>query len=213
MTTAPASRTHGRRFVLHPVSWKQYEGLLREFGDRHLFLTYYRGTLEFMSPSFPHDRYSRLIFMLVRVMAEELNVPIISAGTTTFRRKSLKVGIEADEAFYTTHERSMRGLKEVDLAIDPPPDLAIEVEVSRRMGKRTAIYARLGIPEVWSFNGEKLKVQVLGSNKRYTVVDCSPTFPRVPLATVNAFILNGVSSEENEWLKSFRALIKNLPSA
>ena len=135
-TVASVPKVRSNRLILHNVSWRRYESLLRQFADRHLFLTYYRGTLEMMSPSFPHDRYSRLIFQLIHALARHKRLPIVSAGSTTLRRKRVKVGIEADEAFYIKNVDAVLGLEEIDLTIHPPPDLAVEIEVSRRMGKR-----------------------------------------------------------------------------
>ena len=128
MTLTARALSPSRWIVLHDIDWDFYEQLLRRVAQQHVFVTYNRGTLELMSPTYPHDRASRLFFMLVHVLAEELGTPIISAGTTTWRRKSRKAGLEADESFYLKHSARMRGKRKIDLRHDPPPDLAIEVE-------------------------------------------------------------------------------------
>ena len=208
-TVAPARKIRSNRLVLHNVSWRLYESLLRQLGDRHLFLTYYQGTLEMMSPSFPHDRYSRLIFMLIHALARHQQLPIVSAGSTTLRRKSVKVGIEADEAFYMKNAQTVLGLDEIDLAIHPPPDLAVEIEISRRLGKRKSVYQKLGIPEVWSFDGNDLVVRVLRSTGRYRRVVNSPTFPDISLIEIARFARDGLREDDTTWLSRLEEYLRS----
>src|SRR5262249_51952791 len=129
----PISIPSEQRFVLYDVDWEFYEHLLEQLDNRHVFVTYDRGALELMSPSRKHDTSGRLLFVIVHVIAEELNLPIASCGSTTFKRKRLKRGLEPDECFYIENELRVRGMREIDLSKDPPPDLAIEVEITHRV--------------------------------------------------------------------------------
>lgn len=208
-TAASVAKPAGRRLVLHNVSWRTYESLLHDIAERHLFLTYYRGTLEIMSPSFPHDRYSRLLFMLIHTLARHERLPIVSAGSTTLRRKALKVGIEADEAFYIKNAHAVLDLQEIDLAIHPPPDLAVEIEVSRRLGKRKSAYQKLKVPEVWIFDGHELKVRVLAAGGRYVQADRSPTFANVSREDLARFTREGLREDEVTWINRFEEHLKS----
>jgi Uma2 family endonuclease len=211
--TAPIRKSGGRRFVLHGVSWDEYEAMLTALENRHVFVSYYKGTLELMSPHYPHDRSSRLLLFFVAALAEAFNIPLHSVGTTTFRRKQFKVGLEADEAFYTFNSKKIRARKiskkeSINLEIDPPPDLAIEVEISRRLGARSKIYACLGVPEVWKFNGVRLTFNVLQKDGTYKIVEKSPTFPKVTTDEIAGWLQSGIFRDDMEWLKDVRAWLK-----
>jgi Uma2 family endonuclease len=207
-TSLPTRVSRGRRFVLHDVTWDLYESMLKGLENRHIFLTYYKGTLELMSPSYPHDRGSRLLYSLMQMLAEAFDVPLHAVGSTTFRLKRYKVGLEADEAFYTYNAPRVFGKDEINLEVDPPPDLAIEVEVSRRLGVRAKVYARLRVPEIWKYNGVRLTILVLQKNGKYKVVDKSPTFPHVTPDELVELLRAARSRDDIEWLKEVRSWLK-----
>ena len=204
---APTSRLP-QRFVFYDVDWDFYDAVLKRVSGRHVFATYDRGTLEIMSPSYLHDRVARLLYLLIHTLAQELGIPISSAGTTTWRRKRLGAGLEADEAFYLRNEPRIRGKKKINLRQDPPPDLAVEVEVSRRMGKRTKVYSRLGIPEVWRYRPGRLTVTVLQEDGSYLPEERSPTFPADDPADLARFVEQGLASNESEWVRKFREWVQ-----
>src|SRR4051794_37130457 len=130
-TLAEPTATNEQRFRLDWVDWDFYEYVLDKLGDRHLFVTFDDGSIELMSPSYKHDVRGRCLGLLVNVLAEELQVRLKGAGSTTFQRKDLKIGLEPDQCFYIKNFERIRGKDKIDLAVDPPPDLAIEIEVSR----------------------------------------------------------------------------------
>ncbi len=117
------------RVVLRGVSWTTYRALSQDLesepGKR---LTYDQGMLEIMVPLPPREAYKKLMGRLVEVITEETETEIRSLGSTTWRRDDLRKGLEADECYYIQHEQAVRGKAEIDLTIDPPPDLAIEVD-------------------------------------------------------------------------------------
>src|SRR5207248_5409431 len=115
-----------QRFLLEDADWQLYESLLQRVGHRHIFIRYDHGRLELMSPSFKHDRRGRAICILSNVLAEELNIPIQGGGSTTFRRQDLDQGLEPDECFYVKNVEHIRERDEINLSVDPPPDLALE---------------------------------------------------------------------------------------
>jgi Uma2 family endonuclease len=193
----------GSRFILHDVSWQGYETLLREVGDRHVFITYDRGTLEFMSPSPKHERVSSLITRLIWAYTEELRIPIATFGMTTWRREDLARGLEADNCFYIANEALVRTRDDLDLERDPPPDLAIEVEVSRSALDRLSIYKALKVGELWCWADEKLSIQLLGKDE-YEPADRSRNLPGLPPEIVEQFVAMRVKLDELNWVLKFR---------
>jgi Uma2 family endonuclease len=154
------SRRHpppGRCLRLSCVDWKTYSRLLHAFAERPgIRLTYDRGELEIMSPTLEHDDDGRVLGMFVLVLTGELGLPIKPGGSTTLRRRLLRRGIEADECFWITNAHRIAGRRRLDLRTDPPPDLAIEVDVTHSSLDRLAIYAALGVPEIWRLAGDTL---------------------------------------------------------
>jgi Uma2 family endonuclease len=202
----------GKRQLLRGVSWKTYESLLADYADhRHVFLTYYRGVLEIMSPSYDHDAGSRLLLLLVHEMGVGLGLAFRTAGSTTLRRRDLKMGLEADESFYFRNEGAIRGKRGIDLNVDPPPDLAIEVEVSRRLGVRSTIYAELGVPELWKWKDDHLSVRLLQADGAYVPSIISPTFRQVPLSDIDRFVVLGFTESQTTWTLKVREWIGTLP--
>ncbi len=208
MTTITDEIIQPDLYVLHDVSWEFYEACLQELGDRNIRLTYDRGTLEFMSPSEKHDRSKRLLGRLIETLTEELEIEIRSEGSTTWRKKRKKRGLEPDECYYVEHEPLVRGRETIDPAVDPPPDLAIEVEVSRRVVDRLGIYAALGVREIWRYGGDGFRVFVLRDDGKYHHADRSPSFPFLPLDEVNGFLTRSNEMGETAWVRSFRAWVR-----
>ena len=205
MKTLAAPAEQG--FVLGGMDWELYEALLERIGDRHVFVTYDRGSLEIMSPSREHEVYARLIGRFIAVLALELDIPIASGGMTTFRRKDLDRGLEPDDCYWIQNEARIRGKKRVDLSRDPPPDLAIEVEISRRLLDREGIYASLRIPEVWCYDGHKLKI--LGLVKgRHRVCEASLALPMLPPAVVERFLRKLETTDETSVLRAFQMWVR-----
>src|SRR5687767_3883479 len=189
----------GSRFILHDVSWQGYQILLREVGDRHVFITYDRGTLEFISPSPKHERVAGLITRLIWTYTEEMRIPTASFGMTTWRREDLDRGLEADSCLYILNEPLVRGREDVDLTRDPPPDLAIEVEVTRSALDRLSIYKALRIGELWRWADERLSVQLLESGE-YQPATRSRNLPGLPPEIVESFISRRTGMDELTWI-------------
>ena len=130
-----------------------------------------------MSPSWKHERYAEVFGSLIRIVASDLKLPLIGGGSTTFRSRESEVGLEPDRCFYIRHASAVMGKRELDLAVDPPPDLVVEIEVSRRIIDRLELYAALRVPEVWRCDGKRLEVLTL-SGGNYLVSDKSGVFPQ-----------------------------------
>lgn len=198
---APQPESPG--FLLRDVSWEFYEAVLREVGDQKVFVTYDHGSLELMSPSWKHERYAELFGSLIRIIAGELKLPLIGGGSTTFRSRESAVGLEPDRCFYIQHATVITGKRELDLSVDPPPDLVIEIEISRRMIDRLELYAALGVPEVWRCDGKRLEVLLL-SGGTYRAAEKSATFPSIRTDQIVSIIEQSWMTDETAWAESAR---------
>jgi Uma2 family endonuclease len=207
MATAQQLSTE-QRFVLDCVDWKTYRAFLKALDERHVRVTYDRGTLELMTLSHSHEWSSSLLGQFVEVLTEELNMPRHSAGSTTFKRKRRKRGLEPDRSYYLGNEHKVRGKEEIDLRRDPPPDLALEVDISRSCLDRLGIYAALGVPEVWRFDGQTLQVHQLQADGKYAVCDRSMHFPYLPLTELVGFLQRRTLTDEMSLVRSFREWVR-----
>src|SRR4030095_5437936 len=140
------------------IRWATYVALLEDFGEHRGRLTYDRGRLEIVSPTKKRGRLKKLLARLIETFTEEVGIKIQSVSSTTLNRGDLQRGVEADECYYVASEAAVRDKEEIDLTRDPPPDLVIEVEVSKRLLGRVPIYAAMGVPEAWRFDGKNLRV-------------------------------------------------------
>jgi Uma2 family endonuclease len=166
-----------QRLTLDDVDWGTYTRVLRALDERRLRITYDQGTLEIMTITHEHESDSRFLGRLAITLTEELNLPIKGGGTTTFRRRQKERGLEPDDCYWIASEPSVRGKRKIDLRGDPPPDLAIEVDVTHSSLDRMAIYASLAIPEVWRYDGKVLTFNELQPDGSYAVIAHSKAFP------------------------------------
>ena len=207
MSTIPQPATPGEpRAVPKDVAWEEYTcpcgrcaagGPFAGPGDR--------GVLEIMTPLFRHDNSGRFLGRLVTTATEELNLPIASGGSTTLRRRRRRRGLEPDECTGSPIQLRVRGRKRLNLRIDPPPDLAIEVDVTRSSLDRMSIYAQLNVPEVWRLDVPGLTFHVLQASGDYAVSATSRAFPWLTSADEAGFLSLLGQEEENAILRQFRA--------
>src|SRR5438874_7623794 len=169
-----------QRLVLYGVSWPEYGRVLRALAERPgVRLTYDRGTLELMTLSLEHESLVRFFNLLILALTLELGLPLKGGGSTTFRRRRRRRGLEPDECYWIANERLVRGKDKIDLRRDPPPDLALEVDISYSTLDRMAIYAALRVPEVWRFDGLALTFHVLAPDGTYSTETNSKAMPQV----------------------------------
>jgi Uma2 family endonuclease len=213
MATAAEPRsktlTPEQRVVLRAVGWEGYETILALVGDGHTRLTYDRGDLELMSPSMDHEFLKTRVARLIEALTEELDIPCEGAGSTTWRKRLKECGLEPDECYYLANSGRVIGRKKIDLTIDPPPDLAIEIEISRSALDRMGIYAALGVPEVWRLDGETLRIARLQPDGTYTEVATSPGLPALPPDEVVRWMRLGEDMGQTPWIRQFRAWVRD----
>jgi Uma2 family endonuclease len=188
-----------QRVLLRNVSWETYERLLAENLDHSSpRFTYHRGVLEIMSPSAEHEWYNQLVSHLVKLLARELRSDILSLGSTTFKREEAEKGFEPDSSYYVTHVKQMRGKKRIDLAIDPPPDLLVEVVVTHPSLSKFPICAAFGVPEIWSYDGNRLRIYRL-SGSDYTDMPSSGIFSELEAKQLTDFLELGKALDSLAW--------------
>lgn len=200
--------TGEQRTFLQGISWNLYENLIAEIGDGgKARLSYHRGDLEFMTPLPSHENYNRQIDRAIVVLAEELDLDYNLFGSMTIKRQDLEAGKEPDSCYYIANELAVRGKVKLDFDRDPPPDLALEIDITSSSLNQLALYATLGVGEVWRYDGAALIFYQLQSGK-YAVVDRSSTFPILAPDRVLEFLTDCQTHGVNQAVKILRKWIQ-----
>ena len=171
--------------------------------------TFDQGVLEIMSPSPEHEKFNRRIAQLVLAITEQMDIESEDLGSTTFRREELERGFEPDSCFYIQNERQILGKDRIDLAVDPPPDLVIEVDIISPSINKLPIYAEFGIPEVWRYDGEKLEILQPG-DEGYVEVSESVSLPELKSAVLTGLVERSKSLRRTVWLREVREAVRKL---
>jgi Uma2 family endonuclease len=193
---------------LEGVSWDEYETLLEQAGERPIRFTYDNGRLEIMTMSHEHEWDKRIIGRLIELMAIVLNIPFHSGGSNTMKRKLKKKGLEPDECYWFHNEKQMRGKKRLDLKVDPPPELALEIDVTRSVIKRMRIYAALRVGEVWRLKRERLMAYLLQPDGSYLESERSGVFPFLRMAELQPFLDRAATTDEATLAREFMAWVE-----
>lgn len=198
------------RVVLKNISWQSYQSLIIDFErEPAMRLTYDRGTLEIRMPLAPHEPYKKILGRLIETATEELDLEIRSLGSLTCSREDLAKGLEPDQCYYIQHEAIVRGVEQIDLTNLPPPDLAVEIDITSSSLDRFSIYADLKVPEIWRYDGENLSIyELIGSE--YIIRDSSIALPRLKTTDILRFLSLSASTGENSLVKQFRQWVKTL---
>ncbi|KAB8314076.1 Uma2 family endonuclease [Tolypothrix campylonemoides VB511288] len=197
----------GQRVLLQDVTWQEFEKILDELGEhRAARIAYDDGTLEIMTPLPEHEDDKEIIGDLVKALLEELDIEFRSLGSTTFKNQKMAQGIEPDQCFYIQNESKIRGKKRLDLTVDPPPDLALEVDITSRT--HPSIYKAIKVPELWRFDKRKLQINVLRDGS-YVESQESLNFPGLPLVEViSQYLEQSKTAGRNATLKAFRLWVR-----
>jgi Uma2 family endonuclease len=193
------------------VSWKTFSRLLEELGDqRNQRLSYYLGNLEIMSPLGEHENNNRFIDDLIRAIADELNLNLKKFGSLTLKSNQEKQAVEPDSCYYLNNEPLVRNKQHIDLTIDPPPDLVLEIDITSGSLNKLPIYATFKVPEIWRYNGKKLTVFCFNAaTNNYQQLTKSKVFSWLDLELIPQLINQSLDIGETATLKQFRQWIKN----
>lgn len=197
-----------QKLILRNISWETYESLLADHADSSApRFTYDKGALEITSPSPDHERANRAISLLVEVLAEELNLDVENLGSTAFKREDLERGFEPDSCFYIQNRSRIQGKSKIDLMIDPAPDLVIEIDITSPSINKFPIYAEIGVPEIWRYDGKALTILEL-AEQDYIERENSLAFPRVTSDDLTRFLKESKTVSRTVWLRSLRSWIQ-----
>ncbi len=208
-TTEHASSVPAAQQVaLCGVRWETYEALLADHLDRSVpHFAFDRGVLEIMSPSTPHEEDNRTLALLVEVVAEELDIDLRNVGSMTFKRQDLQRGFEPDSSFYIQHEPQVSDRTQIDLTIDPPPDLLIEIEVSNPLLDKLSIFAEMGIPEVWRLGTGGVTILRLEDGV-YLASAASLALPPLTPEALSRFVAESRALQRTAWLRLLRGWVR-----
>jgi len=198
----------GQSVMLENVSWQTFEKLLIELAEySSLRLAYDRGILEIMAPLPEHEYFKEAIGDLVKDLADELNIDYETLGSTTWKRQDLLAGVEADNCFYIQNESLIRGKLDFDLTQDPPPDLALEIDLTSKSLDRFPIYARLRLPEIWRYDQGQIKIYQL-QGETYVETNTSLAFPNFPIQEIIPFIQQNRALGKKDLRRAFRSWVR-----
>ena len=185
--------------LMDGVSWATYEALLADGGDcRQTRMAYDQGVLEIVTPSFEHERFRDVVSGVAEEILNARGLDYVRSGSVTLKQQELGRGFEADASFYVAHVSRVRGLNQIDLHNDPPPDLVIEVDVSRSSLDKLPIYAAMGVPEVWRCRSGSVYVyRLVGSG--YVETDQSEVLPSLTNSQLTAFAQEGLWESRQTW--------------
>ena len=170
--------TPGSVVTIPNVSWLEFESILEELGEkRRTTIAYSNSTLEITLPLLEHEKPKDLISDIVKILLKSAGRRYEPFGSTTFKREGA-AGIEPDACFYILNYQRMICRRRL-LPDDPPPDLAIETDVT----SKTTIdaYKIIGVPEVWVYDSGRLRIYLLQDGE-YLESDISPNFPGIAIA-------------------------------
>jgi Uma2 family endonuclease len=200
----------GAKLVVPDVTWEDYEELLQELAERpHLRVSFDSGRLEIVSPSSKHERYGEFINDLVRAYADACDSELDKLGHTTWKRKALSKGAEADGCYYIRNFERIRSKETIDLESDPPPDIVLEIEVTTDSKKKLSIYAALRVPEVWIYDGKEARFFAL-ENDQYVPIQESQFLPRLTGAMIAEAVEASKTQGQKTALAAFRARIQGM---
>jgi len=196
------------RRIFHGVTWQEYQELLDELGERRrVLVSFSEGVLEIMPLSHSHEHFKETVSRLIHVLMEELDANIEPAGSTTLQLEALQSGVEPDTSFFIKHAERMVGKQAHDLLEDPPPDLVVEIDISRPRYSKKEIYARMEVPEFWQYDGKTFRIlERVGDD--YVESESSLAFPFVRTSDLAAFLERSKTESNLAILKSFREWVR-----
>jgi len=202
----------GSTLSVYDVGWDEYDRILAQIGDSpRVRISYDNGRMQGMSPSAKHERYKNLLHDFVFILSEELDMEVLSFGSTTLRIKTTGKGAEAYDCFYIQHATQIADKEDIDLTRDPAPDLVVEVDLTHDSISKLRIYAGLGVPEIWRFDGAACHF-LHTSGGSYIESEFSLAFPFLDPERVVEFALSSVKSGPGQAARLLRSWLKSIAS-
>ncbi|BAY60525.1 hypothetical protein NIES22_05840 [Calothrix brevissima NIES-22] len=198
----------GQQMLLKDVSWQQLENILAEMGERRAArISYSHGWLEIMVPLPEHEKDKEFIGDLVKLLLDKLQIDFEPFGSTTLKNEQMRQAVEPDTSFYIQNQAAVIGKNPIDLTVDPPPDLAIEIDITSRT--RFENYELLGVPELWRYTQQGLEINLLQAGK-YIKSQSSPNFPDIPIIElVNEYVQQCLTVGRSQAMRNFKIWVQN----
>jgi Uma2 family endonuclease len=193
---------------LEHISWDDYEQLLEDLilwpGMR---VSYDHGRVEIMSPTSEHEEYKGFILRLVHVLTEEANIILEARGSSTIKQKRLRKGAEPDECFYVQNANAIIGKRTIDLNVDPPPDVIVEIDITSESLSKFPIYAAFGVPEIWRYDGQQAWMYRL-IDQDYVEIESSIALPILTPPVLVEFLELSKTHGQSVALAAFRLWVR-----
>jgi Uma2 family endonuclease len=174
--------------TFHGASWDDYEDLLDQVGEASaLRISYDDGELEVMTLSTEHEKYARFLEKLMAAISLRLRINILSFGSATMRKRRADKGKEPDACYYVRTAEVIGNRIQLDLNTDPPPDIAVEIDIHHDSLSKFPIYAALGVPELWRYDGDRLTIYQLQQDQ-YVAQETSLALPMLTSTTLTQFL-------------------------
>lgn len=197
-----------QQVILHNISWETYEKILAEHDEiSNPHFAFCDGELEIMVLGYQHESLKTKLSELATEIARVLEIDYETASSTTFSREKKQKGFEGNASYYFKNSDIIRTKKVIDLNIDPPPELVIEIDITHGSLPKFSIFSALGIEEVWRFDGDDVVFYRL-ENEDYKQVAESVCLPRVKSETVTELLFAAEEMKRSEWLKLVHRLIE-----
>jgi Uma2 family endonuclease len=195
--------------TFHDVSWEEYEDLLERVGEASgLRISFDEGKMQVMTLSTEHENDGVFIDGMLRLLSIRLRINIRFFGSATIRKKQRRKGKEPDCCFYVQTASLLGNRQKLNFEKDPPPDVAVEIDIHHESRDKFAIYAGLGVPEVWLYNGKQLTIHLLRGT-RYVKATASQALPMLTSAILTGFLTRMQQDGEfqamlafEEWLEA-----------
>ena len=197
----------GQQLLLQNISWEDFEEILEDLGEnRSSRISYSNGVLEIMVPLPKHEKYKEIIGDIVKILLDELEIDFESLGSTTFKNKQMTQAVEPDACFYLKNYQAVIGKDRLDLSIDPPPDLAIEIDITNRT--QLDNYLLLKVPELWRYTRKGFQLNLLEGN-RYIESQTSPNFPDIPIIElIDRYVKQAQTEGRSKAIRAFKKWIQ-----
>ncbi len=190
------------------VPWEEYEQLLEDLGPSYsVRIFYYQGRMNIMAPTRAHEKPTKVVFTLIGVLRDELDIDIESLGSTTLKKQMVEAGAEPDDSFYVQSASLIIGKDDLDLQRDPPPDIVVESDRTSSSLNKFPIYAALGVPEIWRISKRQVVIWLLSDNS-YQPSPMSRAFPFLPAEKLNEFLAKGLAEGERKAARAFREWVQ-----
>ena len=205
LTVAPPEE----RVLMHNISWETYERLLSEsIGNPGTHFIYDEGTLEIMVVYAGHENPNRTLAEIVVITAETTGRDFWLTGSTTFKRSDLTKGFEPDSSFYFRNEAAVRGKRDLDMHSDPPPELVIEIDITRSSLNRFPIFAAIGVAEVWRYDGERVDFHAL-EGAGYRRIEESLVLPPMTASQATHCLKVSEKDPATAWMRAVREWVRS----